>query len=221
MRKLFICLANSKKYGERCVAGVEITQKENGKFRLLLEEQKPKWVRPVTRSEHGSIPEDWVKEMQLMDVYEVQAYQPCPEGYQKENFFFAANSFKKILRIEKRKAVLEKIMETASPCLFYNRGKAISHEKIKEVDCSLVLIKAEQAEVYGKKHRVWQLPQMRIKFLYHQDQYDLPITDIAFLECYQATPSIIEEAEVVYITVSLSINVDGWHYKLAAGIITI
>ena len=221
MRKLFICLANSKKYGERCVAGIEIVQKDNGKFGLLLEQEKPKWVRPVTRSEHGSIPEDWVKEMHLMEVYEVKAHCPCPEGYQKENFFFAANSFKKLLHIEEQKAVLERIIETNRPFLFHNRGKAISHERVEAVDHSLVLVRAEQAEVYGKKHREWQLPKMRIKFLYKSHPYDLPITDIAFLERYQTNPSIIEQAEAVYITVSLSINVDGWHYKLAAGIITV
>jgi len=221
MRKLFICLANSKKYGERCVAGIEIEQQTNGRFKLVRQNGKPKWIRPVTRSEHGSIPETWVKDMQLLEVQELNMYRACPNNYQSENVFFASNSFKKIRCIDSKAAVLEKLKEDELPYLFGNCGKAVCKEKIGELDYSLMLIKGEKVTIYGKKHRPWKPPQLRILFRYKQHSYDLPITDIAFLEAYQQDHFIIEKATAVYITVSLGIDVSGWHYKLAAGIICI
>ncbi len=219
MRKLFLCLANSKKYGERCVAGIEVSKTTTGSYEPIIVDEKPKWIRPVTRSEHGSIPEEWVKDMHLLEVYEMEEYQKCPQAYQVENVFFAKNSFKKIACMKSKQRLLGQLIETQRSCLFGNRGKAVCADKINTVSYSLTLIRGEKVKVYGKKYRVWQIPQIRIQFQYKGASYDLPITDIAFLEKYEIDATIIEKASAVFITVSLGVDVEGWHYKLAAGII--
>ena len=48
MKAIFICLANSKKYGERCIAGIELTKGANGNLTVVKENGRPKWIRPVS-----------------------------------------------------------------------------------------------------------------------------------------------------------------------------
>ena len=64
--------------------------------------------------------------------------------------------------------------------------------------------------------------QYRLKFTFNSVNYDLPITDIKFLEkCSNSTSVTIGEPikDNIYLAISLGIEHDGWHYKLVAGVI--
>lgn len=215
MKKLFLCLANSKKYGERCVAGIELEVRAEGGFKSLRLDGKPKWIRPITDAEHGAVPEELVENMHLLGVYELEIIEAAPNAYQSENVRFKTDSFQYIKNIRAKNKNLHHLTEHEATCLFLNRGKAIPSEKIAEVHRSLVLIKAEQPEAYFHGMR------LRIKFKYNSIDYDLPVTDTFFLEQYYANMQIVEQSEAVYITVSLGIEYEGWYYKLAAGIVCV
>lgn len=87
MKTLFICLANSKKLGERCIAGIEV-RKTGGAYRHVKREGKPKWIRPVSKNQYGAVREDLVGDINLMDIIEIEIEEFCPNGYQYENATF-------------------------------------------------------------------------------------------------------------------------------------
>ena len=84
---LLVCLANSRKLGGRCVAGLRMHGKQV---------KVGDWVRPVSRSEHGEVPVPCYKdgrEMKLGDVvafHEGQSIRHLP-GYQPENVSFSGS----------------------------------------------------------------------------------------------------------------------------------
>lgn len=59
--KRIICLANSKKFGERCIAGIDIPTGQ--------------WIRPVYNNEDGSVPRTTRlvdgKEPELLDIIDI------------------------------------------------------------------------------------------------------------------------------------------------------
>lgn len=80
-------MANSKKYGERCIAGVEIVFHGSGKYSVTKVDSQPKWVRPVSQKGHGEVSVAIVGTVQLLDIVEIEIIEECPQGYQSENFF--------------------------------------------------------------------------------------------------------------------------------------
>jgi len=79
-RKTIVCLANSRKHSGRCIAGIEIADR-----------QPEDWVRPVSsragaevseyerRYEDGSDP-------RVLDMIEIPLLDAIPDGYQVENW---------------------------------------------------------------------------------------------------------------------------------------
>ena len=79
--KRIVCLANSWKKGERCIAGKE-----------LLEDGLPgAWVRPVSNREDEAVNEIERQyrdgsEPAVLDVIDVPLIEARPEGHQQENW---------------------------------------------------------------------------------------------------------------------------------------
>ena len=95
MKRLFICLANSMKYGERCIAGIEVKKRPNDTFSVVKKNDKQlQWLRPVTSSEYGQVSRELVENIQLLDICEIETIKNCPKGYQSENITFIPNSLK-------------------------------------------------------------------------------------------------------------------------------
>lgn len=69
-----ICLANSKKHGDRCIAGIEIST--------------GKWIRLVTNLDGGRVPKNLClidgEELRLLDILEIPLANTGP-GYECEN----------------------------------------------------------------------------------------------------------------------------------------
>ena len=89
-KHLFICLANSYKYGGRCIAGVEIRLSDDEKsFRVVTENGEPKWLRPVQRgTEHEEIAAETARNIRILDVIELETTDSCGDGCQSENVYF-------------------------------------------------------------------------------------------------------------------------------------
>lgn len=78
MKKTFICLANSKKYGERCIAGVEISDYDGVQYSVIGSNSQPKWIRPILNREHGEVSGELVGKVRLLDVVEFETSSECP-----------------------------------------------------------------------------------------------------------------------------------------------
>lgn len=220
MKKYFICLANSKKYGERCIAGVEVTKNLDSGYTIVKNGDKPKWIRPVTGEEHGQVPSDLVEKINLLDIVEIDVIEDAPNGYQSENVKFNSSSLKVVGRVGNSPENLNLFSDNQQSNLFGNKGKAIPSDTIGTIDKSLTLIKVKNATVYIRKE--FDKEQYRLKFTFNSANYDLPITDVKFLEkCINSTSITIDEPikDDIYLAISLGVEYEGWYYKLVAGVI--
>jgi hypothetical protein len=60
---------------------------------------------------------------------------------------------------------------------------------------------------------------LRIDFEFNGFESDLPITDPVFCALYRANNDLVENTSSMFLTLSLAIEFNEWHYKLVAGII--
>ena len=221
MEKLFICLANSKKFTERCIAGIELAESSRKGYKydvVRIEDNNPNWIRPVSADESGAIPEALVDRIKLLDIVRINVTSFTPEGYQSENVLFDDRSLEIIDNIQRTPSLIEKLLSVNTRALFGNKGKAVSVENITQLDHSLVLIEPEEVEI-RQKNKVAGNPQIRAKFVFNGNFYDLPITDIAFINRFRNNSTLLESCTNMYFAVSLGLEFNGWHYKLIAGVV--
>jgi hypothetical protein len=219
MRKLFVCLANSRKYSGRCIAGVELFRRPDGFLKLVeTPEHHPLWIRPISQSEFGELSSDCVRHIRLGDLIEVEVEnKPISHGYQCENVHFDSNSLKIIEHLDLTHDRLNRLCIQDKRPLYGNYNNAIANDKIEDVSCSLQFIKVQYPTLHWRDEK-GQRPQERLHFRYNDNAYNLPLTDIEFVEKYLKDDTILEKAQDVFLTVSLSLPHDGKLYKLAAGV---
>ena len=221
MEKLFICLANSKKFTERCIAGIELAEssREGYKYNIVkAEDNSPKWIRPVSADPGGAVTAALVDHVNLLDIVRVNVTALAPEGYQSENVLFDGRPLEIIDNIQRTPTLIEKLLAVNESILFGNTGKAVSVENITQLDHSLVLIKPEAVEVY-QTTSIAGNPQIRAKFVFNGNSYDFPITDIDFVNRFRNNPMLLASCTHIYFTVSLGVEFNQRYYKLIAGIV--
>src|ERR1019366_8370022 len=81
--KRIVCLANSRKYSGRCVAGVEVVQGKSGA-----------WIRPVSSRPNEQLHADECSyedgvEVRVLDIIDVPLGLHRPHGHQTENWLTA------------------------------------------------------------------------------------------------------------------------------------
>jgi hypothetical protein len=213
MIKRFICLANSYKEGGRCLAGIELTNKNE----VVFENGRPKWIRPICSTPHGEVPNELAATWNIMDLLEIDVIEYPDKNYQCENALFNEKSLKRIGTCAIKN--YQKLCDD-KPRIFGNRGKAVPCSAIDEVKFSLMLIHIERFTVIQKSYDDNQSrTQARMVFEYHHDQYDLPITDPVFLHSFQHNPNFFDCVNDCYLTISLGVIWNDWYYKLVAGVI--
>lgn len=213
MKTTFVCLANSYKEGGRCIAGIEI---QNGTPSTV--NNKPKWIRPVCKTEHGKVPENLVSHIKILDIVELNTTENTPDGFQSENILFDTNSIKVIGKFPL--ANIPMLCDSSVNVIFGNKGKAISEDCIGSLTYSLMMISTNDFESYEKIYEDNESkPQARLKFKYNFNEYDLPITDPIFLNLYKTNKNILIDKTVLYIVLSVGVIHKSWYYKLVAGII--
>jgi hypothetical protein len=217
MKRIFVCLANSKKYTERCVAGIELKRGTSG-FSIVRDANEPHWIRPVSANEHGEVPMELVNDISLLDIVEIDALQEVPQGYQSENVIYGESGFSIVGKIHPSAKYLDKLVSQSHSILFLNRGKAVSAEHVNDLDHSLVFIKPASVEFFVSHTTTGQL-QTRARFIYRDIHYDLPVTDVDFLVQFSLQPNEFVNLKNVYLTISLGLEFQGWHHKLIAGVI--
>ena len=210
MKKIFVCLANSKKYGGRCLAGIELTRDEQGKPHLTLDAQgKPRWIRPVAHTEHGEIPQMEVKHIRLLDFVEFESAEPCPHGYQTENIFYQGKTFDVCGNLNVKSENLDQLVENQSDIILGNREKYISASEVDALGHSIVLIKTDTSRI-----KLYETgAHLRMAFFWQNTAYDLPVTDMDFHLRWIDEPTILHDKPNAYLCISLAINFEGRHHK--------
>lgn len=217
MRKTFICLANSKKYGERCIAGVEIVDFNGSNYSVVRQEAQPKWVRPVSSTTHGAVSAGLVAKVGLLDVVELEMISEQPKGYQSENILFDERSLKVIGRLSWESNSVAQFQHNSLTQLFGNNDRAVHIHAIGQVNHSLTLIKPESVRFNAVTYPNGN-SQLRSAFLFGGIKYDLPITDIAFCARYYKNPRDFSKYSEIFFTISLGVEFNDFHYKLIAAV---
>ncbi|MCC6726873.1 MAG: hypothetical protein IT258_20390 [Saprospiraceae bacterium] len=210
-----LCLANSKKYGERCIAGIQLSPDAQQQFHFVKMDGKPRWLRPVSDAVNGQVPAQMVADFAIGDILEFELLEHCPGTYQTENCLFAPGSLRKVRAANMSASHLEQLIENQADVLFGNRQKTLSLDEIQHINRSLVLVKPDKIEPY------FTTPyntKPRVKFNLGETTYDLPMTDVNFFDQMQLGLESLA-AMSVFITVSLGVEFEGKIYKLAAGMI--
>jgi hypothetical protein len=220
MEKFFICLANSKKYNQRCIAGIELrkSSREGYKYDIVRNGDNPAWIRPVSHSEHGEVSSELVDHINILDIVKINLTAVVPRGYQSENVLFDNRRLQVVERIDKDRTLVDKLVTVNTTTLFGNRENAVHINDIDRLNHSLVLIKPTNVHIY-KTTGFRMNPQIRAGFEYGKDRYDLPVTDIDFEKRFNQDPSDLSAVTHLYFAVSLGTEFNQQHYKLIAGIL--
>ena len=220
MKKRFLCLANSRKYTNRCIAGIELADKTRPGFKydLVESEKGPRWIRPVSGQGHGEVAAALVEHIHLLDIVEIDGCVAHPQGFQTENVLFNGCPPSWVDRIRPDPALLEKLLTRNEPLLFGTAARCIAKEVCASLSYSLVLIHPQHVHFHHETSFSGK-PQVRCGFLYQNIGYDLPVTDIAFLQRHSTDLSQLDNHDDLFFAVSLGVEFEGFHYKLIAGII--
>jgi hypothetical protein len=212
--KTLVCLANSKKLGARCVAGVE--------------QGSHTWVRPLGSGSHGAITLaeerlDDGSRPELLDVIEMQLADPVPQPGQPENWTLAEGQWRRVGHLGNDEArELLTALATEQP-IFGTNERSISTADVQagRVTHSLAVVRPQDLN-WEKRRGFTGGTQVRGQFLHAGQWHDLPLTDPAFLAQfvnYDLGDYAHSEAEEVFLVVSLGEPMNEEHWKLIAGVI--
>lgn len=170
MKVSFICLANSRKLQGRCVAGI----KTDGSG----------WIRPVTKTNDGSIPENRCRvaseDLDIFDVVEVEISKARSAPNQPENWVLKGTPWMLVEKLKPYDA-LEKISSFISvkPTLFGDQSDRIDFEalRLRPADSSLTLVRPSNVS-WSITQNFRGRRQTRAYFKLGPYSYDLAVTDI-------------------------------------------
>lgn len=217
MDKHFICLANSYKHGGRCIAGIEVDPQADGSLVVVRHDNgRPRWIRPVSMSANGEIPNHLAESFKIFSLVKLYDVEPCPDKAHTEDVHCSRMEICPF-EISPTKAFLDQLIDTYHQAIFYYKGKAIPATMIDRLDYSLMLIHPENAMAYCDEER--ENSKYRIMFTYFGSNYDFPITDPVFLEQFKKSPDSYTDLNGVYLVLSLGMEFEGFHFKLAATVV--
>ena len=217
MDKYFICLANSYKHGGRCIAGIEVVPSPNGPLAIVRHDDgRPKWIRPVSMAENGEIPNQLALDVKLLSLVKLTGVVPCPDKAHTEDVHCSRMECCPD-KLEVDDALLSQLVDPVHQAVFYFRGKAIPATIINKLNYSLMLIRPKKASAYIDEER--EKSKYRVKFSYFGSNYDFPITDPYFLEIFKKNPERYADLNGAYLTLSLGLEFEGFHFKLVAAVL--
>ena len=210
--KRIVCLANSRKWSGRCIAGKEI----------LSDGSPGAWVRPVSSRDKGEVSEDEYRcddgsEPSVLDVIDVPVLNAQSDTFQRENWFLdPRHNWNRIHRITQED--LAGFVDPAAPLwingyrTYYGQHDRIPLDMAEKLDSSLRLFKVDRLEmVVG--HPDWVLSEatrrVRGRFKHSGSEYWLRVTDPKYEREYLNLPDGFYELCESYLTVSLGEAVQG------------
>lgn len=220
--KRIVCLANSRKMNERCVAGKEWLAGAPGP-----------WIRPVGNRLMGEI---LLRERrygdgadpELLDIIDVPLQRPQPKGFQSENWLLYASQRWVRAGHAKWPELSRLVDEPASLWLNNSHTRAGVNDRVSEsaahrLNSSLYLLHLDSLKlsvsVFGEDI-VLMRRRVQADFVYRGTQYKLWVTDPLIERTYRAKPDGDYNIGECFVTVSLGEPHKGDCYKLVAAVIT-
>ena len=216
--KEIICLANSRKYLGRCIAGKELrAQKPGG------------WIRPVSSREMGefTFPEISFfngEPPKLLDIVAVPLLKHSPHTYQTENYLVDPGQRWLKRGLWPASALAE--LCDAVDALWLNGYHSVGghNDRIPQditetqISSSLLFIKPERLAFIVREE--FNAKKIRAEFTFKRNVYRLMVTDPAVEKRYLSHKSgahQVNNAEV-YLCLSLGEPFQGHCYKLVASV---
>jgi hypothetical protein len=218
LRRTIVCLANSYKHGGRCIAGISL--------------KDGRWVRLRGATADGALDAqeyllDDGSHAEVLDLIEVELDSARPSVCHPEDWQIAPLQWRLLQRPlsagywAKLQSYREKGMAILGSC----RDRIATGEiRRKPMQSSLALVCPAEIhwwirDDHGKR-------KYRALFRRNSVTYELPLTDPVWIERLSNLPVGIyphakfapEDCET-WLTVSLSEEFHGWHYKLVAAVI--
>ena len=213
MRKRLLCLANSRKWQGRCIAGIDVSTRQ--------------WIRPVSDRPTGELSEaerilPGGAEAAPLDVVEVCVSAHTPKQYQTENWTIDSRfPFRLLGRLNP--SVLTSLEQTP-PSLWLNGHSTVVGENDRMPVASspgplgsLLLIRANLSILVRNPYQ--QRRVVNARFMYRETPYELRITDPLVEGSYLRRPIGRYECGEHYLTLSLGQPFEGHVYKLVAAVI--
>jgi hypothetical protein len=217
-----VCLANSYKHDNRCVAGIDLATR---RWVQLVGRQIPGCL---TRSEAG-YPDG--KEAALLDVFEAELGEKCGSNCHPEDVYVTDRPWQLVRRFnEPQNARVLGDYVNRDPVVLQGYSDRVPASRFEKspAPCSLGLVRPEDLwwwirEDGGRRRNraVFRLGQVgRIR-------YDLAVTDPKWIDMLNLLPAGIHPHALLsgskpvntLLTISLSEPFEGFHYKLVAGVV--
>jgi hypothetical protein len=218
--KRIICLASSRKWQERCIAGIELWGEGS------------RWVRPVSKRPQGEVSFSERcyadnTEPRLLDIMDVPLLEHRPKAYQRENWLLDPST--RWSRIGRLKPLhLESYAEPLG-MLWQNDFHSASglNDRLPvdicqnlESSLKLIHVKAMEIRVY-RPGEFYDSPPKRLQawFRFGAAEYILRLTDPEVEAAFLGRQEGIYRLGPCYLTISLGEPFNGFCYKLIAGVI--
>ena len=216
-----VCLANSRKPGGRCIAGVE-----------LIGNKPAGWLRPVSAREHQAVSEDEMRYRdrslpRLLDIINIPLLEARPEHYQQENWLL--NPGRRWQKVDTFPWNGLRRIAKASGTLWRNghhthngRNDRIPLSEANREDHSLGLIYVDHMILkvfapnidFGDEKR-----RVQARFHFSGADYKLWITDPCIERSYLMKADDEYPFGACYLTISLGEPFEGYCYKLVAAVL--
>jgi hypothetical protein len=219
-----VCLANSYKHDNRCVAGISLVTK--------------KWVRLTGRTIPRCLSRSEArygngKDVCLLDVFEVEIEAECGSNHHPEDVLIAPTQWRWVRRFDEPADldVLKSIV-SQEPILLEGYCDRIDTHKFESAAARLSLGLLAPDDLWWWIREDSGKRRFRASFRLGHDgriRYDLPVTDPAWLDQLNFMPTGIHPHSILlgnratrtFLTASLSEAFEGFHYKLIAGVINL
>jgi len=219
--KEIVCLANSRKYSGRCIAGKELFGSHTGE-----------WIRPVSNRETGELSLKEAsyrngKTPELLDVIAIPLTRHSPDSYQTENYLVDKGPW-----VKKRQfpiSDLSRLCDHADSLWIdgyhSNNGlnDRIPEELVKKrVTSSLLFIRPERVS-FTIEEGPNLLKRVRSRFTLAGLEYWLSVTDPLVENRYfhEDVGQYPINKRDLYFTISIGESYEGYCYKLVAGVVNL
>ncbi len=219
-----VCLANSYKHNNRCVAGISLATKQ--------------WIRLIGNEVSGGLTREQTcypdgTEARVLDLMQIELGDRCGSNYHPEDVLVISRPWRFLRRFDNAsdtRFLLQHSGRHSSVMRTYSDRLYRREPNQRSLQSSLELVEPGDLwwwirEDKGKRKnralfRVGSARRVR---------YDLAVTDPEWLEKMQCFPAGIyphaalldEKPRRTFLTVSLSEPFEGFHYKLVAGVINL
>lgn len=219
LKKTIICLANSRKFRGRCIAGKELDNRMIGN-----------WIRPIGPLEGGELDyRDIIykggEAPKILDIIEIPLLRHCPSGLQPENYLIDRRS-NWVKADEFPASELPRLCDKSKQLWIngYHSSYGINDRVPmslveKEILTSLLFINIKRLTIivgyeYSKR-------KVRAHFKFQRKDYQLVVTDPVIEREYKKKDNgqYIIKNKNIYLCISLGEPFESYCYKLVAGII--